>query len=218
MELGLNLLLLSIVTGVGGGFTPCALGINTILVGALSGKARATRIGQWLLFAVARAAMLTMLGFLIGLIGQMVGEIAAIYQQMINVSLILLGALFIINRFRRLPLPSINLTTTSWLERSNSIVGMGFLFGLDVSACISPLLAGVLARTVLVGDWRAGALSLFVFGIALSLPALVVTMVEGADRWLQRTSQRYSQAFYVVAGSLLILFGATEFWLTVAFT
>lgn len=218
MAFGFNLILLSIVTGIGGGLTPCALGINTILVGALSGKAWATRISQWLLFAVTRAAMLTMLGFLIGLVGQRFGEIAAFYQQMVNVSLMILGVLLIISRFRRLPLPSINLVPASWLEHSQSIVGMGFLFGLDISACISPLLAGVLVQTILVGDWRAGAIALFLFGMALSLPALVVTIVDGADRWLQQVSRRYRKTFYIIVGILMILFGATEFWLTVAFT
>ncbi len=218
MEFGLNVLLLPAIIGLAGGFTPCALGINTILVGTLNGKERTARINQWLIFALARAAMLTVLGLLFGLVGQLVGEIAVIYQQIVNIGLILLGILFIVSRFRKLPLPSINLAKSSWFGEGKSVLGMGLLFGLDISACISPLLAGLLAQTVLLGDWVSGAVALFIFGIALSIPALIVTLVEGADRWLQRTSQRYSKAFFIVAGSLLILFGAAEFWLTVAFT
>lgn len=218
MKLETSLLLLAAATGLAGGFTPCALGINTILVGALSGKERMLRIANWTLFALARAVMLTTLGLLFGLVGQLVGEIAAIYQQIINVGLIVLGTLFIVSRYRPLPLPSINLMNASWFDNRNSVIGLGLLFGLDISACISPLLAGLLAQTVLLGDWRVGALSLFIFGIALSVPALAITLIEGADRWLQKMGQRYSKAFYIVAGSLLILFGATEFWLTVAFT
>ena len=54
--------------------------------------------------------------------------------------------------------------------------------------------------------------------MALSLPALIVTMVDGADRWLQQAGRRYRKAFCIVVAIVLILFGATEFWLSVAFT
>ena len=41
-------------------------------------------------------------------------------------------------------------------------------------------------------------------------------MINGADRWLQQTARRYNKAFYIVGGSLLIVFGAAEFMLTLA--
>jgi cytochrome c biogenesis protein CcdA len=95
---------------------------------------------------------------------------------------------------------------------------MGLLFGLDVSACIVPLLLALLAETVLIGDWVGGTVALFLFGMALSLPALAVIFVEGANRRLQEVSRRYRSVFYYVAGGLLILFGTAEFLLTVLYT
>lgn len=214
----ISVVLLPAVTGLVGGFTPCALGINTIFVGALAGKPRAARLGNWLLLASVRAALLTGLGLLFGLIGEVVGEVAAVYQQAINIGLIVLGALFIISRFRPLPLPALSLADPDAFQGRRSLVAMGLLFGLDISACIAPLVLALLAQTVLLGDWAAGGVALFVFGISLSLPALAVLSIEGADRWLLRTSQRYRNAFYFVAGGFLMLFGTAEFLLTVLFT
>lgn len=41
-----------LVTGVAGGFTPCALGINTLFVGALADKPRPVRLAQWTLLVI----------------------------------------------------------------------------------------------------------------------------------------------------------------------
>jgi len=217
-EVVTSIVLLPAITGVAGGFTPCALGINTIFVGALAGKPRARRLWHWLLLAAVRAALLTGLGLLFGLIGEAVGEMAALYQQAINIGLIVLGALFIVSRFRPVPLPALSLVNPAAFQKRRSLVAMGLLFGLDISACIAPLVLALLAQTVLLGDWVAGAVALFVFGVALSLPALAVLSVEGADRWLVRISQRYRNAFYFVAGGFLMIFGTAEFLLTVLFT
>lgn len=176
------------------------------------------RLAQWTLLATVRAALLTGLGLLFGLVGEVVGEMAAIYQQIINVSLIVLGIIFIVSRFRRLPLPAVNLASPTAFRGRRSILAMGFLFGLDISACIAPLLLALMAQTILIGNWFGGMVALYIFGVALSLPALAVLFVEGADRWLQEMSRRYRTAFYYVAGGLLILFGAAEFLLTVLYT
>lgn len=218
MDLVMQMVLLPLVTGVAGGFTPCALGINTIFVGALAGKPRPVRLAQWMLLATVRAGLFTGLGLLFGLIGEAVGEMAAIYQQAINIGLIALGVLFIVSRFRPLPLPALGLADPRAFGGHRSLVGMGLLFGLDVSACIVPLLLALLAETVLIGDWVGGTVALFLFGMALSLPALAVIFVEGANRRLQEVSRRYRSVFYYVAGGLLILFGTAEFLLTVLYT
>lgn len=68
----------------------------------------------------------------------------------------------------------------------------------------------LLGQTVLVGDWLFGVISLFVFGIGMSLPLLPIAATEGTNRWLVAANRRYKTLLYVGAGSLLILFGAAE--------
>jgi len=61
-----------------------------------------------------------------------------------------------------------------------------------------------------VGNYVFGAISLFLFGIGMSLPLLAVTYYEGADRLLVGLSQRYKTAFYLAAGGLLMTVGLAE--------
>lgn len=104
-----SLLFLPLVFGVVGAFTPCALGINAVFLGYITGKPRRRRLLEWALFALTRAAFLTLLGLAFGLLGQLVGGFVRSYQVIFAYGLILLGVLFIVSRFRPLPLPYISL-------------------------------------------------------------------------------------------------------------
>lgn len=205
-----GLFLIPLVFGLVGAITPCALGINAVFLGYVAGKPRPRRMWEWLLFALARAALLTALGLTFGLLGQTVGSFVRSYQQLIAWGLITLGVLFILSRFRRVPLPTLSLVGDRAPAGNVSALALGVLFGLDIPACTSPLVLALLAQTVLVGDWLFGAISLFVFGVGMSLPLLPITMAEGADRWLVGVSRRYRTTFYLAAGGLLILLGVAE--------
>jgi len=204
-----NLVLLPVVFGVVGAFTPCALGINAVFLGYVTGKPRPVRLWEWLLFALARAAFLVILGLLFGLLGQYVGAFVRSYQKLIAVGLIALGALFIVSRYRPVPLPRLNLAA-SLNPGGESALAMGAVFGLDIPACTSPLVLALLAQTVLVGNYVFGAISLFLFGMGMSLPLLAITYYEGANRLLVGLSQRYKTVFYIAAGGLLMTVGLAE--------
>lgn len=202
-------LLLPMAFGLVGSLTPYALGINAVFLGTVTGRPRAVRIGQWLLFALARAAFLTLLGLLFGLLGATVGDFVRGYQKVIAVGLIVLGALLVLSRWQRLSWPALSLSEAQDRAHGGALA-LGAPFGLDIPACTSPLVIALLAQTVLIGNYAAGALALFVFGLGMSLPLLAMTLAEGADRWLVALSRRYRTAFYVAAGGLLMLLGIAE--------
>lgn len=211
-----SLLFLPLVFGLVGAFTPCALGINAVFLGYITGKPRRRRLTEWTLFALARAAFLTVLGLAFGLLGQLVGDFVRGYQVVVAYGLILLGILFIASRFRPLPLPTFSLAPAvagkgeTYRTNRNSALAMGAIFGLDIPACTSPLVLALLAETVLVGNYLFGAVALFIFGVAMSLPLLVLGAYEGANRWLMKIARRYGTIFYMAAGGLLILVGVAE--------
>ncbi len=205
-----GLLFVPIVFGLVGAITPCALGINAVFLGYVIGKPRSRRLWEWWLFALARATLLTTLGLAFGLLGQAVGRFVRGYQQFIAWGLIILGVLFILSRFRRLPLPHLSLAGGRAPTGNSSALALGALFGLDIPACTSPMVLALLAQTVLVGDWLFGGIALFIFGFSMSLPLLPLTIIEGADRWLVEVSRRYKTTFYLTAGGLLILLGVAE--------
>ena len=140
-----GLLFVSIVFGLVGAITPCALGINAVFLGSVTGKPRPRRLWEWWLFALARAALLTALGLAFGLLGQAAGGFVRGYQQLIAWGLIGLGVLFILSRFRRLPLPYLSLAGNRVAISDSSAVVLGALFGLDIPACTSPLVLALLA-------------------------------------------------------------------------
>ena len=206
----MSVLVVPLVFGLVGSITPCALGINAVFLGYMTGKPRLLRLREWFLFAFSRAIMLTALGLVFGLLGQVLGGFVRGYQRLIAWVMIGLGVLFILSRFRRFPLPRLHLASSRIAKSGGSAVALGIFFGLDIPACTSPLVLALLAQTVLIGNWFYGAVSLFVFGVGMSLLLLLAAMVEGANRWLVETSRRYKTAFYVAAGGLLILLGAAE--------
>ena len=216
MSLILSVLIIPVALGIGGAFTPCALGINSVFLGVVAGRPRARRIRDWMLFSASRAALLTLLGLAFGLLGQTLEVYAWRYQMAINVGLILLGIVFIVQRFRPLPLPGFSLLGSKALSGDLGILGLGAVFGLDISACVGPLVLGLLAETVLLGQWWLGGVTLFVFGVGLSLPLLAATFFEKANNWLVEVARRHRTTFYLVAGSLLILLGAGELILSFA--
>lgn len=118
------LLLIPLVFGLVGAITPCALGINAVFLGYVTGKSRVQRIGDWLRFALARAALLTLLGLAFGLLGQALGGFVRAYQHLIAWGLIGLGAVFILSRFRRLPLPTFHVHGERFIKHNNSALAL----------------------------------------------------------------------------------------------
>lgn len=206
------LLLSAVGLGVGGAFTPCALGLNLLVLGRMAGQSRGQRLVAWLQFALARAAVLTLLGVGIGTLGLLL-PITWGMQLLINVLLIALGALFIVSRFRSLPIPAFSVLGAVG-PSPHPMPLLGALVGLDISACLLPLVLGLLAQTIRLGAWLTGGAALFLFGIGLSLPLLLAVGSDHAARRLRAWSQRYRTPFYLIAGGLLIVLGAAELWLS----
>ena len=94
----MSLLITVILTGLGGAFTPCTLGVNLVMINQLAGKPRLQRLREWGQFAFGRAIFLAALGLIIGLLGQAVETFTWWFQLVINVLIIVMGILFILSR------------------------------------------------------------------------------------------------------------------------
>jgi cytochrome c-type biogenesis protein len=208
------LLLTALATGLGGSFTPCTLGVNLVFLKYITGKSRQRRLWEWSLFALSRATFLTGLGLTIGLVGQLVQNFVWWFQLLISGGIVVLGVVFIVSRYRPLPVPALSFSGGYTRAGNASAVGLGMFFGLNISACLAPLVLALLGQTVLVGNWLAGAVALFLFGIVLSVPILAATASERAHGWIIRAANRYRSAFYLVTGGLLIVLGLAEIWLS----
>lgn len=206
-----NLVVLPVALGLVGSITPCALGINAVFLGYVMGKDRWTRLWQGALMALSRALSLMLLGLLFAIIGEQVKSFLFGYQRLIAFSLIALGALLILSYHRAVSLPSLSLGSHRFKDSPGGALALGAVFGLDIPACTSPMVLALLAQTVFVGDLAFGAITLFLFGLAMSLPVLVLALFEGANRTFTGFAQRWKGTFYHGAGLLLIVVGVAEF-------
>ena len=120
-----------------------------------------------------------------------------------------MGVLFILGRNKPV-LPGLDFGGGRSLDKDMSSLALGALFGLNVTACIAPLVLALLAQTVLVGNWLAGGLALFLFGIMLSVPILVAVFNDRASAWISKMSAKYRSIYYPIIGGLLIVLGLAE--------
>lgn len=206
-----NRIVLPLIFGLIGFVTPCSLGINTVFLAYIKGKERRTRIRQAVAFALTRGLFLAVLGLLFSLIGQQVVGFQLVYRKLIGALFIVLGVVFITHLHRPLPMPSLHLAGKFQGSGAGSAVAMGTLFGLDIPACSSPLVFALLAQTVLVGDLVGGAVSLYLFGLAMSLPLVVLSVFERPNEWLVRWSRRSRKTLYYIGAGLLMLVGIATF-------
>ena len=206
-----NLIVLPLLFGLIGFVTPCSLGINTVFLAYITGKQRSTRIRQAVAFALTRGLFLAALGLLFGLIGQQVVGFQLVYRKIIGALFILLGVVFLLHLYRPIPMPSLSLARRFQGSGTGSAVAMGTLFGLDIPACSSPLVFALLAQTVLVGDVIGGAISLYLFGLSMSLPLIGLSITERPNEWLVRWSRRSRKSLYYAGAGLLVLVGIATF-------
>ena len=209
----MGLFIAAILAGAGGSFTPCTLGVNLVMVNQLTKEPRAQRVKSWIQFAVSRAALLAAIGLVIGLLGQLIETFTWWFQMVVNSLIIVMGVLFILSRKKPL-LPGLDLAGRRTLRTAMSPVAMGALFGLNITACVAPLVLALLARTVLIGNWISGGLALFVFGIMLSLPILIAVLNDKASSWIRTASGKHRPVYYAVIGGVLIVLGAVEIGLS----
>ena len=206
----LDLFVIPVLFGLVGFLTPCSLGVNFIFLAYINGKERAARLKLAITFTLARAVFLSTLGILFALIGQQIVGFEFIYRKAIGLLFVVLGGLFIMNKFGYISFPGAKFLNYFRQGTGGSAATLGILFGLDIPACSTPLLIYLLGRTVLQGEVFFGAISLMVFGIAMSLPLVLISFFEGSNNFITRVS-RGSGALSYGAGILLMLLGLATF-------
>lgn len=104
----------------------------------------------------------------------------------------------------------------SWFRRSSAArqsgaLAAGFLAALLLAPCGTPILAAVLSYAAYVGSAATGTLLLFIYGLGLSTPLLLVGTVSGA------ASARLARSSAMVwiehaSGAALVAMGMILLW------
>ena len=131
------------------------------------------------------------------------------FQMGVNILITIMGILFIMGRNKPL-LRRLDFTGNRSLGENMSPLALGALFGLNVTACIAPLVLALLAQTIIVGNWLTGGAALFLFGIMLSVLILAALFNDRVSDWISRTSAKYRSVYYPIIGGILVVLGLVE--------
>lgn len=205
--------------GIGLAFTPCVLPMLPIVANIVARQhARTAKQGFFLAFAYAIgvACSYGLLGILVSVFGSQANIAAWLQHPSVLISVSLLFFILALASFDvfHLQLPQSlhhRLDALSQKGKAGSFVGtwlMGFFSALVVSPCVSAPLAGVLLSVSSLGNPLLGGTALFVLGLGLSTPLMILGASEGkfmpkAGLWLNRVKQSFGILLLGVAVVLL---------------
>ena len=195
--------LIPVLFGLIGFFEPCSLGINIIFLNRIKDLNRARKISETLIFSLVRGFLLALVGLSAAFIGSRIISIQSSFFLILGGIYIIFGALTIINKYKLVFRSGIDLT--KYLQNKGS-VALGFVFGLIIPACAIPLILALIGKTILLGKLLEGFVSLFAFGIALSLPLMVISFFAKSNEIISRISEKGRQIPWL-AGMVLIVVG-----------
>ena len=197
--------------------SPCVVPLVPVYLASLcgpeifepkAGKIRVPIFLHSLSFVIGFSLIFTTLGAIAGLTGFAISPNQVLLNK-ISGSLLIAFGLFMLaalklpwlNFGKRLTLPLGN--TTSYL-RSFLI---GATFSLAWTACVGPILGGILALALDEATAWRGAYLLATYSLGLGLPFLIIGAAFGSVIPLLKRIHRYSGLIYIVSGLLLIAIG-----------
>jgi cytochrome c-type biogenesis protein len=192
---------------------PCSIGSTLIFIKHIEGKGPAGKLTEVGIFTVTRAVFIGLLGMLAVLLGTAFLGLQRAGWMLLGAGYVGLGLLYLTGKAGRLMVslgPSL-----SRLSSVHSSATLGVLFGLNIPACATPLMfalfAAATASGATGGTIASAFISLALFGLALSLPLVVVVFFDAARRtldWMAGLSRRLP----VWTGLLLVALGFWSIW------
>jgi cytochrome c-type biogenesis protein len=210
---------ISLIVAFGGGLlsflSPCVLPMVPVYLASLYGpelfESRGMRVPLFLhslSFVVGFSIIFTALGAIVGLTGYAINPDYTLLSRIAGSLLIAFGLLILaatkvpwLNYEKRIN-PSLGSTTGYF--RSLLI---GAVFSLSWTACVGPILGGILAiASVGTTAWQ-GAYLLAIYSLGLGLPFLIIGVAFDSILPLLKRINRYSGLIHIISGLLLIVVG-----------
>jgi cytochrome c-type biogenesis protein len=198
-----SLVLIPFLFGLVGFVEPCSLGINMIFLNRINGLERAKRISETLVFTIVRGTFLALVGLSAAFIGSKIINIQSSFFLILGGIYILLGALAILNMYWPIFTHQIDL---SRFVKNKGSIALGVVFGLIIPACAISFVLALIGKSILLGNLVEGFISLFLFGIALSLPLVIISFFDKSNQIIAKIAEKARQIPWL-AGMVLIAVG-----------
>jgi cytochrome c-type biogenesis protein len=209
----LRLVGLPIGLGLFGFIEPCSIGSTLIFIKTLEGRNAPGKLAQVGVFMIMRALFMGALGFAAVALGAAFLGFQKAAWIIFGIVYALIGILYVAGK-SGLIARALG-ASLSRLSTVNGSAVLGVLFAFNIPACAAPFilaLLGIAAAGGAAGSSLAtGFVSLALFGLALSLPIMVVALfprTQAALDWLAGLSRRIP--FWT--GVVLIVLGLWSVW------
>ena len=199
--------------GLLGFIEPCSIGSTLIFVKTLEGRNAASKLAQVGVFMTVRALGMGALGLLAVGVGSAFLGLQKAAWIVFGATYALIGILYLTGKSGLL-LRSFG-PGLSRLASVNGAAALGAVFAFNIPACAAPFILTLVGIAIAGGAGGAaratGFVSLALFGLALSLPIMIVALfprARAALDWLAGSSRR--MPFW--SGVVFILLGLWSVW------
>lgn len=172
--------------------------------------ARARTVVGTALFVLGFSAVFAFVGGAFGGLGSVLKDHTAGITQILGVLTIVLGLLFA-GVFDRFPVTG-RIVRPSFRPRAG-LAGaplLGAMFGLSWTPCIGPTLSVVMTLSFSSGTAARGAILMFVYGLGLGVPFLIVAAAFQRSMSAFSFARRHARLITRIGGGMLVLVGLLE--------
>ncbi len=207
-----SLIVLPFVFGLIGFVEPCSMGINMMFLSGVHQTRPGRRIREIVIFMTVRASILALLGVSVAFVGSRIFSFQRGFFTLLALLYVVVGLLMIFPGSRLHRLRNIRVAHLLGLDfRQGSLKRLGLIAGLTIPACAIPLLTVLLGQTLLTGKLLTGFVSLFIFGLALTVPLAVFSFFRTGTAWLDWMAARAGK-LKIVGGALLVAVGIATYY------
>ncbi len=210
MDLPLQtLILLPIALGLLGFVEPCTIGGHLLFLDTQNERSRAEKINAVAVFVATRSLVAGLFGAVIAFIGhKLIGVQTGLWLIFGSIYLAI-GLAFVAGKTGVVK-QRISLAPAAWKRAKNPGI-LGFAFGLNIPACAAPILFGLLGLAATTGTLFTGFIMMFLFGLFLSLPLIVVAFSPKLAGGLVVLGQKMKRLPLII-GAIFILLGLWSLW------
>ena len=210
---GVTGILLAFGAGIGLSFTPCLWPmypiISSVIIGSSSVKSKKTAVTLSLVYILGMMLIYTILGALMGQIGAIAQSYLKSVWIVIAVSAILfIFGLSMLGLFEiQIPAGIRSRLMSGKHKGYTGVFVMGFLSGIAVSPCITPVVGGLFAFVAQSGSPITGAYMFAAFSLGMGVVLMAIGVASGALKTLPKPGPwmvRVKQAFGVIMIALSI--------------
>lgn len=161
---------------------------------------------------LVRALVLALLGLSVAFVGNRLFSFEQGFFIILASIYVSIGLLMIFSKSLLERLRNVRIAHLLGLDfKEGALKRLGLIAGLTIPACAIPLITVLLGQTLLLGEVLTGFITLFVFGLALTVPLAFFSFFKRGVTWLGWIAER-TKKFRIVGGVILVFIGVATFY------